>query len=60
MPTVQTMTYFQVASNEVRVNLNATKSADTKVVASIATHIRPRLFTVTTTNIIHTNMWDRA
>ena len=60
MPTVQTMTYFQVASKEVRVNLNATSRADTRVVASMATHIRPRLFTVTTTNIIHTNMWDRA
>ena len=60
MPTVQTITYFQAASSEVRVNLNATSNADTKVVASMVTHMRPKLSTVTTSIIVQTKRWDSA
>ena len=60
MPTVQTITYFQAASKEVRVNLKATSRAEIRVVASMATHMRPILSTSTTSIIVQTKRWDRA
>ncbi|EJW96336.1 hypothetical protein EVA_15557 [gut metagenome] len=52
--------YFQVASKAARVNLKEMSSAEIKVVASIATHIKPKFFTTSTMNMVQQNSCIKA
>ena len=55
IPTEQITTYFQVASNAVRVRRCPTRKAVTTVVASIATHTMPMLLAHTANTIAARN-----
>ena len=60
MPTVQSIRYFQAASRSRPRRKKPTSSAVVSVVASIATHIRPRLFSSGTASIARTERWNQT
>ncbi|SRR5258706_7261549 len=52
IPTEQSMRYFHMASSDARERCSGIKRAVTKVVASIPTHINPRLFATSASDIV--------
>ena len=60
IPTDPMSRYFQDASTDARVRCSGISSADVTVVASIATHITPRLPVLTATSIVNAKKFAQS